>query len=187
MKSLLISFMSVVGLVALIGCGKSGGGSSNANNGTVTVCPAGAVNTQYGCLNQAGCPVGFGMYNNGQCVPQVAVNQCQAGFVSSTQYGCLQQGACPSGYGMYNNSCVIADGGINNQYQYNNGGYYNGGYNYTQQLNTGYYPNYGYNPYPSYGYGAGAGFNFGINFGAGAGFGYGQPRCGYYFGQYMCQ
>ena len=171
MKNTIYSLIGILSLVILSGCGKSGGGSSNnAAAGTVAVCPVGAVNTQYGCLNQAGCPVNQGNLN-GQCVPAVVQNQqCQVGYVSSVQYGCIQQGNCPTGYGLYNNQCVIATGV--NQNQYNNG-YYHGGYN------TGYQGGYyhgGYNPYPNYGHGG---------YGYGGGFGY--SFCYWFFGQMVCK
>jgi len=176
MKRSIYSLIGILSLIIFSGCGKSGGGSSNGQagaNGTVTVCPAGAVNTQHGCLNSAGCPLGQGNLN-GQCVPAVAQNQqCQAGYVSSAQYGCLQQGNCQTGYGLYNNQCVVVSNV--NQNQYNNG-YYNGGYN----------PGYqgGYNPYPNSGYGSG-GYGYGGGYG-GIGGGFGYNYCYWYFGQRVC-
>ena len=167
MKNTIYSLIGILSLVILSGCGKSGGGSSNNNagvDGTVAVCPAGAVNTQYGCLNQTGCPVNQGNLN-GQCVPAVVQNQqCQVGYVSSAQYGCLQQGSCPTGYGLYNNQCVVATSVNQNQY--------NGGYN------TGYQG--GYNPYPNYGYGSGG-------YGGGYGGGFGYSYCYWFFGQMVCK
>lgn len=169
MKNLVYSWLGILSLVLLSGCGKSGGGgsSNNANvvSGTVAVCPAGAINTQHGCLNQAGCPINQGNLN-GQCVPALVQNQqCQVGYVSSVQYGCLPQGSCPAGYGMYGNQCVIAsqttqipyNGGYQTGYQ---GGYYHGGYN----------------PYPNYGHGG---------YGVGGGFSY--SFCYWFFGQMVCK
>ncbi|MFN8846930.1 MAG: hypothetical protein ACK5W9_08775, partial [Bdellovibrionales bacterium] len=109
-KTLLATLLTGMALL-VSGCGKSGGGGgSSVNNANTNICPAGAVNTQHGCLNQTGCPVGYGNLN-GQCVPALSgsTQQCQAGFVFSNQYGCLQQGQCPAGYGLYQNQCVIAN------------------------------------------------------------------------------
>jgi len=100
-----------------------------------TTCTTGYVSTQYGCMPQAGCQAGYGMYNN-QCIPATVNNMygsCTAGYVQ-TQYGCMPQAGCQAGYGMYNNQCIPAT--VNNtQYPYNNG--YNNGYPYNNGYNNG--------------------------------------------------
>ncbi len=142
MKKLYFYLVGAMLAFVLIGCGNDR--SSNRNNGSVGICGAGLVNTQYGCLQQGMCPPGQAQYNNGQCVSAVA-NQCPAGQVFSSQYGCLSQGQCPMGQGLYNNQCVMADGiqnGMNNGWNtgWNNTGLNNTGWNQNQYYN-------GYNPY----------------------------------------
>ena len=151
MKNIYLYLAGAVVALFIVGCGKSSGGGSS-NTGTVGVCAAGLVNTQYGCLNQGNCPVGQAQYNNGQCVAATA-NQCAAGSTYSSQVGaCLPQGNCPVGQGLYNNQCIIADGynNNNNGWQgFNNGGFtpginggFNAGFNYQMQYQTPMY-----NPY----------------------------------------
>lgn len=164
MKNWVYLLLGVATALLLTACGKSSGGSSSNRSANVGVCQAGYVNSQYGCLQQSGCPSGYGLYN-GQCV--VATNQhnnCQAGYVYSSQYGCLQQGNCQQGYGLYGNQCVYADGAYNQQY--NNGYNYDHGYNYNQ----GYW---GTNPYMPNPYYNGGGSYY--------------RQCYWYFGQMMCQ
>lgn len=149
------------------GCGKSSGSKKNKTQVAGSVCAAGLVNTQYGCLQQGMCPAGQAQYNNGQCVAAIANNtQCAAGSVYSSQVAtCLPQGSCPQGYGSYNSSCIPADSGYGYNNGYNNGYQYNSGYNFQyggynpylpQQYNynNSYYSNPYYNPYwtPQYYY-----------------------------------
>ncbi len=151
MKNTYLYLVGAVVALLVAGCGKSGSGSGNSS-GTVGVCSAGLVNTQYGCLQQGFCPAGQAQYNNNQCVPATS-NQCPAGQVySSLVSTCIPQAHCQMGQGLYNNQCIQADG-LNNGYQ--NG--YNG-------YNTGY--NTGYNPGYNTGYNGGVqgGFNAGFNF-----------------------
>ena len=83
--------------------------------------------TQFGCLYQGSCPMGYAVYNN-SCVPSVNNggynnggynnggynNGCPAGSFN-TVYGCLPQANCPNGQVLYQNRCytLIQNNGFN--------------------------------------------------------------------------
>ena len=180
MKKLFYGLFCALGLaVALAACGKSDGGGSVAapvpvpTAGYGGTCPAGYLySQQYGCLAQAGCQQGQGMYN-GQCVP-VGIgqgNSCGNGVY--TYYGCVPQGQCQSGFGYYNQNCYQQ---MPYNYQFQGNPYMQTGYPWgSYPPGYGGYGGYGVNPYyyqarygyPQYyggGYGGGAGLYFYLRF-----------------------
>jgi len=90
-KKTVFSLLFFALLVLFAGGCANGGGSSSTPAVALSVCnTVGYVNTAYGCLPQATCQAGYGLYNN-QCVP---------GTLATTT------GVCSAGYVMYNNQCV---------------------------------------------------------------------------------
>lgn len=98
--------LAALGLaVALIGCNQKRNDDTHISPNTNS-CSVGYVySSTYGCLPQAGCPAGYGSFNN-QCVIATSGTSCPIGQVYSAQYGCLSQGNCPTGYALYNNQCM---------------------------------------------------------------------------------
>jgi hypothetical protein len=91
-----------------------GCGSNNSNSispvTSLTSCQTGYVySSSFGCLPQATCPAGYGLYN-GNCVVATSSQamNCSTGNVYSATYGCLVQSSCPAGSGLYNGTCVPA-------------------------------------------------------------------------------
>jgi hypothetical protein len=158
MKSLLFSLIGLMGLILISGC--AGTSNSAATNNSVNTCQGqvGMVySNTYGCLPQAGCPAGSGLYQN-QCVNVTlgANGQCQAGTVwngascvysGQTQYPQTQYpqqypqqgynqcgGTCPAGstqtqYGcLPQYRCQTCFGYIQGYCMNSSGQYYWGGY-----------------------------------------------------------
>ena len=142
MKNLL--FISTVTLFLsgmIVACNNGSGGSPVTAAGT---CPAGQVNTAYGCLAQCPNSPGMGLMTNGQCTAAVAANICQAGQVNTVS-GCLPQ--CPNNptMGMQNGQCTVMAitpgmNGYGNQY----------GNQYGTNPYSGYQSYYYGNPYSYY-------------------------------------
>jgi len=75
--------------------------------GVGTACAVGQVSTQYGCVMQGACPVGYGMYNN-SCIAATTAQYGTTpygaspyGTVVNTGYNGMTQGPCIAGY-VYN-------------------------------------------------------------------------------------
>lgn len=89
--------------------------NGNCVTGGGLTCSGTSLPTQYGCLNQYGCPSGSAYYQpqagqQGMCI-QLGCPSGQTFARINNQNLCLVQGPCQAGLVFYNNQCYSVGGG----------------------------------------------------------------------------